>query len=764
MGNSLVLNKINRFYNWRLVNRLVLSIVVLFLFIGCNGSAETLPTATQFTPTSTLPDPQEITIKVPEAELAAIKYLSAWQENDYSGMYGKLAATSREQISEDQFSQRHRDVANEIALNDISFSVSPKQTHTDIAQVGYEVIFHSALFGDILRSDYVMDLVIEDGEWQIVWDETLIMPDLAGGNYLKRDSEIVPRAGIYDSEETPLATQAEAVAVGLRSEYVLLEESEGLLSLLSSVSGLRVDTIINIVENTPLGTYIPITEVFSDEYERIVNALSGYGAAVIGYYSSRFYPGGGIAPHITGYISAIQQDEVDDFRRLGYQSFEKVGRDGLEEWGEEYLSGERGGTLYVFDSEGKIVDQISQVPSGPGKDIYTTLDSDFQQNVQQAIAGFRGAIVVLERDTGKVLAMASSPKYNPNGFQTENLNWDSLLADIYNDPNNPLFNRAAQGQYPLGSVFKIITMAAGLESGLYTPDTLYECGYFFDEAPGLDLNDWTYDWFLEDGETQPSGVLTLVQGLIRSCNPYFWHIGLDLYEQGLTSAVPDMARGFGLGSPTGIVGVNEEVGNVPDQEEPGDAINLAIGQGELLVTPLQVARFVAALGNGGNLYTPWVIDRVEDISGEPVLEIGPEISGTLPVQEETLNTIQKAMQGVVFSSDPRGTAYSVFRGFKIPIAGKTGTAESSLIDPHAWFVGYSLAERENKPDIVVVVIVENAGEGSEWAAPIFRRVMEQYFLGAPQRLYPWESTVGVTQTPTPLFFETPTPESQEFVP
>jgi len=747
-----------------MVIQLVLPFIALVLLIGCAGPTENLPTVSPVVPTSTLPEPQEITIKVPQAELAATKYLSAWKEDDYSEMYGKLAAARKELISEEQFSDRHRDVANEMALSELSYSIFPKQMHTDTAQVGYDVVFQSTLFGEILRSDYVMELVLEDGDWQIVWDETLIMPDLAGGNYLKRDSVITPRADIYDSNENPLATQADAVAVGLRSEYVLLEESEGLLSLMSNISGLRVDTIINKVENTPFGTYIPIAEVFSDEYERIVNALSGYGAAVIGYYSSRFYPDGGIAPHVTGYISAIQEDEVDEFRRLGYQSFEKVGRDGLEEWGEGLLSGERGGTLYVFDSEGKMVDQIAQSPSDPGNDIYTTLDSEFQQDVQQAIAGFRGAIVVLDRNTGEVLAMASSPQYNPNGFQTENINWDSLLADIYNDPNNPLFNRAAQGQYPLGSVFKIITMAAGLESGLYTPDTLYECGYFFEEALGLELNDWTYDWFLEDGETQPSGTLTLSEGLIRSCNPYFWHIGLDLYEQGFTSALPDMARGFGLGSPTGIVGVNEEAGNVPDQKEPGDAINLAIGQGELLVTPLQVARFVAAIGNGGDLNTPWVIDRVVDITGEPVLEIGPEISGTLPIQEDTINAIQEAMQGVVFSSDPRGTAYNAFRGFNIPIAGKTGTAESSLLDPHAWFVGYSLAEREDKPDIVVVVIVENAGEGSEWAAPIFRRVMEQYFLGAPQRLYPWESSVGITQTPTPLFFETPTPEAQEFVP
>jgi len=739
----------------------ILSFVVLLLIFGCSDSPEVSTPVPQISPTNTLPDPQTTVNKVPKAELNARSFLTSWQEDSYSDMYALLTEQSQKLIAEEQFIQLYKDVAGEVGLIDLTFNVTPKQTHPDSAQVGYDVIFHSSIFGDISRTDYLMELVLEDNEWRIIWDDSLIMPDLAGGNFLKRDYEIPSRASIYDANDIPLATQADAVAVGLRSEYVLLEESEGLLSLLSTISGLRVDTIITMVENTPLGTYLPIVEVFSGEYERIVNALSGYAAAVIGRYYSRFYPRGGIAPHVTGYISAIQEEEVDEFNRLGYQNFEKVGRDGLEEWGEEYLGGKRGGTLYVFDSEGKIVDQIAQTPSEPGNDVYTTIDKDFQQDVQQAIAGFRGAIVVLERDTGKVLAIASSPKYNPNGFQTENINWDSWLADIYSDLDNPLFNRATQGQYPLGSVFKIITMAAGLESGLYTSETTYDCGYFFEEALGLDLHDWTYDWFLEDGETQPSGLLTLPEGLIRSCNPYFWHIGLDLYEQGLTTAVSDMARGFGLGSPTGIIGVKEEAGNVPDLEEPGDAINLAIGQGDLLVTPLQVAQFVAALGNGGNLNTPWLVDRVVNLAGESVFGLGPEQTGKLPVKEENLDIIQEAMQGVVASVDPRGTAYNAFRGLKIPIAGKTGTAESGSPDPHAWFVGYSLAERENKPDIVVVVLVENVGEGSEWAAPIFRRVIEQYFLGAPQRLYPWEATVGVTKTPTPLFSETPIPESEE---
>ncbi len=211
--------------------------------------------------------------------------------------------------------------------------------------------------------------------------------------------------------------------------------------------------------------------------------------------------------------------------------------------------GKRGGALYVFNAQGQPATRLAQSEAQPAQAIYTTLDRDFQLAAQQALADFRGAIVVLERDTGRVLTMVSSPGFDPNAFEPINFNSSQMLYEITSDPAQPLLNRATQGQYPLGSVFKIITMAAGLESGHYTPETTYQCGYFFDELAGARLNDWTYEYFQQDGRTIPSGLLTLPQGLMRSCNPFFWHIGLDLFNRGETTAVSEMARGFGLGQP-----------------------------------------------------------------------------------------------------------------------------------------------------------------------------------------------------------------------
>jgi penicillin-binding protein 2 len=409
----------------------------------------------------------------------------------------------------------------------------------------------------------------------------------------------------------------------------------------------------------------------------------------------------------------------------------------------------------VVDPNGSIITQLAETSPEPAQAIYTTLDKDLQEGVQNAIAGFDGAAVVLELNTGRVLAMASSPSFDPNIFEPTNRNSGPLLEELFKQENLPLLNRATQGQYPLGSVFKIVTMSAALESGLYTPETTYECGYHFTEVQGLTLHDWTWDHFQQDGKTQPSGTLTLPEGLMRSCNPFFWHIGVDLFRQGLTTAVSDMAKGFGLGSPTGFE-LDEEEGQIPVPETEVDATNFAIGQGTTLVTPLQVADFIAAVGNGGTLYRPQVVEKIAPPDGNPTFTFQPEVRGTLPVSPETLKIVQDAMVSVV--ENRRGTAFHRFTGLNINVAGKTGTAQDPPRLPHAWFAGYTFEGREDKPDIAVVVVLENQGEGSDYAAPVFRRIIEDYFFGQPNTLYWWESQIGVTRTPTPEETGTTTPE------
>jgi penicillin-binding protein 2 len=400
--------------------------------------------------------------------------------------------------------------------------------------------------------------------------------------------------------------------------------------------------------------------------------------------------------------------------------------------------------------------------------VYLTIDRNLQYYAEQALKPFTGAAVVLERDTGRVLAMASSPDFDSNAFQQNNPLQADQITEIFSRLDQPLLNRAAQGQYPLGSVFKLITMAAGMESGLFVPESTWDCQYHWTGLSDRIRDDWTYQHCqdrqargqdCDTSDSQPSGLLTLSEGLMRSCNPFFWQIGLTLYQNNRANDIANMARAFGLGSATGIEQIAEESGRIVDPPTEIDMVNQAIGQGEVQVTPLQVARFVAALGNGGTLYRPQVVEKVEPVEGgDPVLTFQPETMGTLPIQPFRMEIIQQAMINVV--ADQRGTANFRLRGLGIPVAGKTGTAESGSGDPHAWFAGYTMAgESSGKPDIAIAVILENQGEGSDWAAPVFQRIVETYYSGSPRTVLWYESTFGVTETPTPLGgIPTETPE------
>jgi penicillin-binding protein 2 len=353
--------------------------------------------------------------------------------------------------------------------------------------------------------------------------------------------------------------------------------------------------------------------------------------------------------------------------------------------------------------------------------------------------------------------MASSPEFDSNMFSTENPNGGAQYAAL--SPNSPLLNRATQGQYPLGSVFKIITMSAGMESGLYVPETQFDCQYEWTKLPDQVRHDWTWQHCQDrlaagkecnTSDSTPSGLLTLPEGLMRSCNPFFWDIGYTLYQNNRADDIAKMARAFGLGQKTGIE-IPEEAGQITDPTDPIEVVNQAIGQGTVQVTPLQVARFVAAIGNGGTLYRPQLVEKIEPVDGgAPVLQFKPEAQGTLPIQPFRLKVIQDAMVSVV--ENPRGTANFRLRGLSIPVAGKTGTAESGSGKPHAWFAGYTMAgDSTGLPDIAIAVILENQGEGSDFAAPIFKRMVESYYFGGPQtQLWFEQGILGPTLTPSPI--------------
>ena len=226
---------------------------------------------------------------------------------------------------------------------------------------------------------------------------------------------------------------------------------------------------------------------------------------------------------------------------------------------------------------------------------------------------------------------------------------------------------------------------------------------------------------------------------MRSCNPWYYRIGENLYMDEMDGVLSEMAYGFGLGARTGIE-IPEAPGNIPP--EAGSCINsaqIAIGQGEVLVTPLQVASFFAAVANGGTLYRPALVESIHPVSGEPTYTFSPEPLSQLPISEETLEAVAEGVRMVV--EVPLGTAYWGLEGLTIPVSGKTGTAETPTGRSHAWFAGFSRANDPGRPDIAVAVIIENGGEGSTRAAPVFRRAVALYFSDGedPSGLMPWES-------------------------
>lgn len=724
-----------------LIKLLLIGLVTALLLGACNGNGVT-QTATPFAPTEiALPTPVIDINQAPDVEAAAKAYLAFWKAEDYPSMYAMLSRLTRDAFTEETFTKKHLDTANALTLKSLDTSILAFMLKPDTSQVNYHIVYETNLLGKIER-DPVMNLILEDETWRIQWEEGMMLPELKGGNVLTIDYVTPTRGSIYANDDYPLVSQAEARALFVVPGRIDPATEGEMVTLLANLTGQSEEQVVNRYIYAQPDWKQPIGDISVEVAERNLSRITSFPGILMEPFRARYYTDNGIAPHVTGYVQSIFPEEMQTYRRLGYAGDEKIGKQGLEAWGEQYLSGTHGVNVYVKDPSGQIVTRLGTVDPKPAASIYTTIDSQLQYLLQRSMGEFKGAIVVVERDSGKVLAMVSNPWYDPNIFEPTSGVRDQLDA-VTGDPDLPLFNRAAQGVYPPGSVFKMITMAAALETGVFTPTFPYDCGHTWTEA-GYTLYDWTYT-----KDIAPSGLLTLQQGLMRSCNPWFWHIAWTLWNEGYHTALPDVAGRFGLGKSTGIE-IPDFAGQVPYPENVNDYVQMAIGQSTLQVSPLQMAMYVAAIGNGGTLYQPTVIDHITPIDGSAdVYQFEPQENGNLIISKENLEAIQEAMVWVV--SDRQGTAEYQMGNVPYNLAGKTGTAENPLGDSHAWFAGYSWNNNPNKPDIAVGIVLENAGEGSEMAAPLFRRVMQLYFTNYVNSggTMPWEESPYVLSTETP---------------
>lgn len=417
--------------------------------------------------------------------------------------------------------------------------------------------------------------------------------------------------------------------------------------------------------------------------------------------------------HVLGYLGEISDADLRRLRADGYEPGDLIGKAGIERAYDRYLRGVNGELQAEVDAMGRPSRTLKTIPAVPGDTVVLGIDLSMQQAAETALGDRVGAVVAMDPATGAIEAFASHPAFDPNLFSTgiRAAAWNALL----HDPRQPLIDRTAQAGYPTGSVFKIVTASAALQLGLVTADTgFYDPGYY-------DLNGRIF----HDNAGESFGHLNFLQAIAVSSNVVFWTIARTVGPEHIS----EYAHLYGLGAPTGIDLPDEIAGVVPDPawkrrvvHQPwygGDTLNTAVGQGYVLVTPLQAARLIAAVANGGTLVTPHIAVEIRSPSGQVVRRIAPAPTGQVPLSGQTLSTLRAGLAAVV----TRGTAASI----QIPglaVAGKTGTAESGHGKPYAWFVGYAPADA---PKLVVIAMVENAGYGAEFAGPIVQRVLEEAF-------------------------------------
>ena len=442
-----------------------------------------------------------------------------------------------------------------------------------------------------------------------------------------------------------------------------------------------------------------------------------------------YYYGESMA-HVIGYIGEVSREELERDKTAGYKSGDFIGKFGLERALDPYIRGKAGGEQVEVNVVGRKVKTLGRVEPVQGYRVLLTIDSQVQKAAWTAMEGKAGAVVALDPRDGSVLALVSRPGFDPNLFNR------GVSADVWekisSNPLHPMENRAIAGQYPPGSTYKLIVAAAALEEGIITPETAFNCpGHF-------EMGSRTFRCWKKHGH----GRVSLHRAIVESCDVYFYNVGRLLGVDKLA----EYARAFGLGARTGVAMAGERRGLIPTKDwklarfgipwQPGETISISIGQGYNTATPIQLANAYAAVAGNGEFFTPRIVKRIETDDGEIIEEFRPEKKAVLPVSQESVQLLKKALWGVV--NEPGGTGAQA-RVAGRDVCGKTGTAQvigmaegddgSSYpyeYRDHALFV--SFAPRDN-PEIVVAVVAEHSGHGGSAAAPVAKKVIEAYFAG-----------------------------------
>jgi penicillin-binding protein 2 len=544
-----------------------------------------------------------------------------------------------------------------------------------------------------------------------------------------------PRGEILDRNGKVLVENRTVMALQLRPSDLPADKSERRreLAKLGDLLGISQREIRRRIRATPQYAGYPV--ILKQGLDRrllfylLENKESFPGVSVERTYV-RKYPDGTLAAHILGQVGQISPHQLTRPQYKTLKPGDVIGQAGVEYTYDKFLRGTAGAERIQVDALGRPRGTLGHRPAQAGDNLRLTLDSGLQETGEAALRGkgLPGAFVAMNVHTGAILGMGSFPTFDPSFYTQPHTK--SQYDAFGNQPGDPLVDRADQGGYPTGSAFKPITATAALEDGLITPSTI------FDDTGSLDIGGLV----VHNAGGAANGPIDMSTALQVSSDVYFFSLGLHASASGNGGQIQDWAFKYGLGRKPQVDVPDATSGLIPTPawrnrvfhghknpyiDRPwnqGDNVNLAVGQGDVQVTPLQLARAYAALANGGTLVRPHVGGSVVNIDGKTVRRIHPSPQRHLRISNETRNVVLEGLHRA--ADEPGGTSYPVMGSFPIPVAGKTGTAEREGQEDQSW---YSVIAPYPNPQIVVTVTVERGGFGAETAAPIARTILEQYF-------------------------------------
>jgi len=659
--------------------------------------------------------------QIPSPDVPARDFLNAWQAGKYADMYALLSKKSQANQSAQAFADWYSSLTAEATITKITPEITsvpmipPNAGNGASVQVPFTVQFDTIRVGTFQENNSV-SLILEGGQWKVDWQPSLFFHDLAPNDTVRLFPLNPRRGSILDRKGRYLATMGFQETIGVvPGKLGTPQEEQQTLTIIGQYLHKTPAELQKIYAGQPKDWFIPLGDVSGSLETELHQKLDPLPGVVLQRKPIRVYPQGDVAAHVVGYVGHITPAELKTYAAKGYTVDDYVGREGVEQWADAQLAGQRGGILAIVAQTGEVIKVIARRDAVPGNDVVLSIDLDIQKEAEKVLGTLDGSIIVMDPQDNSVLALASYPRFDPNKFVTgfTPAEWQALNTS----PDHPFQDRPVESIYPTGSIFKPITMSAGMEKLGYTVNSMFDCSYWWNGPGGLHLHNW-----------EVQGHLNLVQSLTGSCDPTFYTIGLAIYNKD-PNILPIMARAFGLGQKTGINGVQEAAGLVPDpawKEKtlhqpwyPGDSVILAIGQGYLEASPIQMANAYSAIANNGLRRSPILVQKIVDPQGKVVKTYTAPTLGHLPISTTTLQAIQAGMLGT--TSTPLGTAYYAFQTYKHPMEVKTGSAENQNVLAHAWFVGYTPPQN---PKYLIQVMVEGRGESMQIASPMARQLMD----------------------------------------